>query len=76
MNELQRYHATAGFELTDRAFLLPPWLWGETVQRWQREGLPGIPTWRAISRRTAKPNSRWRCKAPMARTFGRRWSGR
>lgn len=40
MNERQRYHATAGFEPSDRAFLLPPWPWGETVQRWQREGLP------------------------------------
>ena len=40
MNERQRYHATAGFKPVDRAFLLPTWPWGETVQRWQREGLP------------------------------------
>jgi hypothetical protein len=41
MNGRARYHATAGFRPADRAFLLPPWPWGETMRRWQREGLAG-----------------------------------
>ncbi len=40
MNSRQRYHATAEFASPDRAFLLPPWLWDETLVRWRKEGLP------------------------------------
>ncbi|NCO42134.1 MAG: hypothetical protein COZ06_31680 [Armatimonadetes bacterium CG_4_10_14_3_um_filter_66_18] len=40
MNARQRFQATAAFEPVDRTYLLPPWLWGATLERWQREGLP------------------------------------
>lgn len=40
MNERERYAATAAFQAVDRAFLLPPWPWEETLSRWRREGLP------------------------------------
>jgi uroporphyrinogen decarboxylase len=36
----ERWLATAEFRPVDRAFLLPPWLWGETARRWRKEGLP------------------------------------
>jgi len=40
MTPRQRFRATASFEPVDRAFLLQPWLWPETLRRWQDEGLP------------------------------------
>jgi hypothetical protein len=40
MNARERYLATAGFKPVDRTFLLPPWVWNETGDRWAREGLP------------------------------------
>jgi hypothetical protein len=36
----ERYKLTARFGQPDRAFLLPPWTWQETLVRWQAEGLP------------------------------------
>ena len=39
MNARDRYLATAGFAPVDRTFLLPPWTWSETRERWRREGL-------------------------------------
>lgn len=39
MTERQRYLATAEFSPVDRTFLLPPWPWEETVERWRKEGL-------------------------------------
>jgi uroporphyrinogen decarboxylase len=40
MNQRERYRATAEFGRPDRAFLLPPWMWDETLARWRKEGLP------------------------------------
>jgi uroporphyrinogen decarboxylase len=40
MTPRERFLATARFEPVDRAFLLQPWLWRETLERWQAEGLP------------------------------------
>jgi hypothetical protein len=40
MNERERFRATAEFSMPDRAFLLPPWAWDETLARWKGEGLP------------------------------------
>lgn len=40
MNARERYLGTAGFRPLDRTFLLPPWAWGATRERWQSEGLP------------------------------------
>jgi hypothetical protein len=40
MTSRERFLATARFEPVDRAFLLQPWLWSETLRRWQAEGLP------------------------------------
>ncbi|MBM3477254.1 MAG: hypothetical protein FJX75_28640 [Armatimonadetes bacterium] len=40
MTPRERFLATARFQPTDRAFLLQPWLWQETLRRWQAEGLP------------------------------------
>lgn len=45
MTSRERYHATAGFQQTDRAFLLPPWAWGATAERWHGEGLPKDVSW-------------------------------
>ena len=39
MTERERYLATAEFRPVDRTFLLSPWAWGETVERWRKEGL-------------------------------------
>ncbi|MEW6752490.1 MAG: uroporphyrinogen decarboxylase family protein [Candidatus Latescibacterota bacterium] len=36
----QRYLETACFGSPDRAFLLPPWAWQSTLDRWRLEGLP------------------------------------
>ncbi len=40
MNARERYHATMEFGQPDRAFLLFPWLWPSTLERWHTEGLP------------------------------------
>ena len=40
MNARQRYLETMCFGRPDRAFLLYPWLWAGTLQRWHTEGLP------------------------------------
>ena len=40
MNERERFLATARFGPVDRAFLLRPWPWQSTTERWRREGLP------------------------------------
>jgi uroporphyrinogen decarboxylase len=40
MNSRERFQTTAAFEPVDRTYLLPPWLWGATLERWRREGLP------------------------------------
>ncbi|MCC6446585.1 MAG: hypothetical protein IT210_24415 [Armatimonadetes bacterium] len=40
MNARDRFLRTAGFRPVDRPFLLQPWLWGSTLQRWRKEGLP------------------------------------
>lgn len=36
----ERWLATAEFDAVDRAFLLPPWMWEQTRDRWRSEGLP------------------------------------
>jgi hypothetical protein len=40
MDARQRFLATTGFGQPDRTFLLAPWYWGSTWQRWLAEGLP------------------------------------
>jgi len=40
MNARQRYLETMCFGQPDRAFLLYPWLWAGTLERWHTEGLP------------------------------------
>ena len=40
MDARQRYLETMRFGKPDRAFLLYPWLWGSTLERWHSEGLP------------------------------------
>ncbi|MCL4545142.1 MAG: hypothetical protein M1118_11195 [Chloroflexi bacterium] len=40
MDARQRYHETMQFGQPDRTFLLPPWLWNSTIERWHGEGLP------------------------------------
>ena len=40
MNARERFLRTLRFQEVDRVFLLPQWLWGETVQRWHKEGMP------------------------------------
>jgi hypothetical protein len=40
MTSRERFHATFRFGAPDRAFMMPQWLFGETRQRWLREGLP------------------------------------
>jgi len=40
MNGRERFLATARFEPVDRAFLLYPWAWSSTINRWRQEGLP------------------------------------
>lgn len=40
MNARERFLATASFQPVDRAFLLPLWAWGSTLERWRAEGLP------------------------------------
>ena len=40
VNARQRYLETMKFGKPDRAFLLHPWLWTSTLERWHTEGLP------------------------------------
>jgi uroporphyrinogen decarboxylase len=40
METRRRYLETMQFGQPDRTFLLPPWLWASTVERWHSEGLP------------------------------------
>ena len=40
MNARQRYLETMKFGKPDRPFLLNPWLWTSTLERWHSEGLP------------------------------------
>jgi hypothetical protein len=40
MNARERYHATMQFGRPDRAFLMHPWVWTSTLERWHTEGLP------------------------------------
>ncbi len=40
MNSRERFLATTRFQPVDRAFLLHPWCWTETLARWHTEGLP------------------------------------
>ncbi len=40
MDTRQRFRETMGFGKPDRAYLLRPWLWQSTLERWQSEGLP------------------------------------
>ncbi|MBM4029111.1 MAG: hypothetical protein FJ280_27500, partial [Planctomycetes bacterium] len=47
MTPRERFIETARFGKPDRAFILPPWTWKETLVRWQDEGLPAgadLPT--------------------------------
>ncbi|MCL2814898.1 MAG: uroporphyrinogen decarboxylase family protein [Oscillospiraceae bacterium] len=39
MTQRERFLKTAGFGNPDRAFLCAPWGWGETWERWVKEGL-------------------------------------
>ena len=41
----ERFLATARFQPVDRTFLIPAWAWQQTVERWQREGLPVDVDW-------------------------------
>ncbi|NLC56080.1 MAG: hypothetical protein GX774_04510 [Armatimonadetes bacterium] len=40
MSARERFHATFEYGRPDRTFLHPQWVFGDTVQRWLREGLP------------------------------------
>jgi uroporphyrinogen decarboxylase len=40
MTDRERFLATARFQPADRAYLLAPWAWASTLDRWRREGLP------------------------------------
>ena len=40
MTQKERFIKTASFNDPDRAFLLAPWYWNETMERWIIEGLP------------------------------------
>ena len=40
MDARERYIQTMTFGKPDRPFLLPPWLWTSTLERWHSEGLP------------------------------------
>ena len=40
MNSRERFQATFHYERPDRTYLLPQWLFHETVERWYEEGLP------------------------------------
>jgi len=40
MTQRERFLKTASFDNPDRTFLLAPWCWYETMDRWTKEGLP------------------------------------
>ncbi|MCL2664818.1 MAG: hypothetical protein FWE82_04325 [Defluviitaleaceae bacterium] len=40
MTSRERFLQTAQFGCPDRTFLLSPWVWKETLERWRGEGLP------------------------------------
>ncbi len=40
MTARERFLATFRFEKPDRPFMMPQWVFGETLKRWQREGMP------------------------------------
>lgn len=40
MTARERFHATFDYGQPDRVFLHPQWVFGDTVRRWLREGLP------------------------------------
>ena len=40
MTSRERFHATFEYGQPDRVFLMPQWMFGQTVERWRREGLP------------------------------------
>lgn len=40
MTQRERFLKTAAFDNPDRAFLLRPWFWRETLYRFKKEGLP------------------------------------
>ena len=40
MTQRERYLSTARFGTLDRTFLLPPWTWQSTLERWHAEGMP------------------------------------
>ncbi len=40
MNSRERFHATFEYGDPDRVFMYPQWTFGETRQRWLREGMP------------------------------------
>ena len=44
MTARERFHETARFGQPDRVFLLRPWYWEKTLERWHREGLPSDVT--------------------------------
>ena len=58
MTQQERFLATARFGTPDRAFILPPWTWQETLVRWQAEGLPpdaDLPTYFDTDREQGVP---------------------
>ena len=40
MNARERFLRTMHFEPVDRPFMMPQWVFPDTVRRWQREGMP------------------------------------
>lgn len=40
MNARERFQRTFHFEKVDRAFRMPHWFFGDTIKRWQKEGMP------------------------------------
>ena len=40
MTQRERFLKTAAFDNPDRTFLLKPWFWRETLERFREEGLP------------------------------------
>jgi uroporphyrinogen decarboxylase len=40
MSARERFHATFEYGQPDRVYMMPQWMFGETRQRWLREGMP------------------------------------
>jgi hypothetical protein len=58
MTQRERFFRTATFDAPDRAFILPPWTWQETLVRWQADGLPpgaDLPTYFETDREHGVP---------------------